>query len=278
MGNIQFQCPVELDYNGSFACMAKCPSDKGYEARNINGLRCVYKTAPENYVTLKSLPSLSKPVQPGSSSPPVSVESLRETNAQLYGVYSAELDRFNKEFAVVDEKVGREKKIQDAFKELQAAENVRDVSPQAYQDARIRYYTLTKGENWVQEERERIAKSEISPIIDQYAGQFTDMKNRDSQQRRTIDVVNGVKDKLLSVQDELQTSVNAFSRQIDGLKNLINIERRKAVQEKVKTYNWLGMILNVLLVIALAVAVVVVVRVALASRSPQATAGGAKHL
>lgn len=277
MGNIQFQCPVELDYNGPFACIAKCPTEKGYEVRNMNGsLRCVYKTNPEYYATLRSLPSLSRPNSTTGSNPPVSIESLRETNPQLYGVYSAEVDRFNKEFAVADGNVDQQKKIDDAFRALQQAENVRDTSPQAYQDARIRYYTLTKGENWMQEERQRIANAEINPILNQYTDQYTDMKNRDSQQRRTIDVVNGVKDKLLSVQDELQTSVNAFSRQIDGLKNMINMERRKAAEETVNRYEWIGTFLNVLLVIALLVAVVTIVRVISQHTGPTARFGQVK--
>lgn len=261
MGNIQFQCPVELDHHGPFACVAKCPSDKGYEVRNVNGtLQCLYKSAPENYVTLKSLPPLSRPSQPGTPVPPASVDSLKESNPQLYGTYATELDRFNKEFAVVDANVGKQQKIQDAFKALQNAENARDVSPQAYEDARIRYYTLTKGDTWLQEERERVAKAEVNPVVNQYASQYVDMQSRDTQQRRTIDVVDGVKDKLLSVQDELQTSVNAFSRQINGLKNMINIERRKAMQEKTNTYAWIGTLLNILLVIALIVAIVSIVR------------------
>jgi hypothetical protein len=86
------------------------------------------------------------------------------------------------------------------------------------------------------------------------------MKNRNEQQTRTIDVVNGVKDKLLSVQDELETSVNAFSRQINGLKNMINMEREKQVEEKKNIYGWIGIFLNILLVVAILFAIITIVR------------------
>jgi hypothetical protein len=274
MGNIQFQCPVEFDRNPTsiLSCVAKCPAEKGYEIRNVGGnLRCVYKTAPDNYVPLTPVQAIGRPTEPGKAVPPIqSYEALKSTNVNLYNNYSEEFARFQREFAVIDQKVGRDKQIQDAFQALQEAENARDVSPEAYQNARIRYYTLTKGDGWIDEERERTAKVEVTPVIKQYANQYADMKHRNEQQQRTIDVVNGVKDKLLSVQDELETSVNAFSRQINGLKNMINMEREKRVEEKVNTYSWIGIFLNILLVVAIVFAIISIVRSIMSRKSAAA--------
>jgi hypothetical protein len=91
--------------------------------------------------------------------------------------------------------------------------------------------------------------------------EYDDMKRRMNQQQRTVDVVNGVKDKLLTVQDELATSVNAFSRQISGLKNMINVERRKQAETQTKSYEWIGLLLNVILTIAIVFAVISLIRV-----------------
>lgn len=265
MGNTQFQCPVEFEQNPSapFSCVVRCPTDKGYEVRQVNGTNaCVYKTAPENYVALKAAPTLNVPIREGQPVPPApGFESLKETNLELYNRYKEEYERFQREFGVVDQKVGRQKQIQDAFQQLQDAENARDTAPEAYEEARIRYYTLTQGETWLQEERDRLEQSVVDPVIGKYASDYVDMKRRINQQRRTIDIVNAVKDKLLSVQDELATSVNAFSRQINGLKNMINIERRKQEETQANSYEWIGLFLNIVLTIAIIAAIVSLVRV-----------------
>jgi hypothetical protein len=99
----------------------KCPSQKGYEVRQVNGvLACAYKTSPENYVVLKQTPTPTVQANPTGPAPaPFGYESLKEKNIDLYNRYKNEYERFNKEFAVVDKKIERERKIQDAFRELQ---------------------------------------------------------------------------------------------------------------------------------------------------------------
>lgn len=262
MGNIQFQCPLEFQRNGHLSCTSKCPYDKGYEVRPINGaLACVYKVSPQYHVLLKNLPTIQVQMEPGKPIPPrTAYTALSETHKELFEVYDTEFKRFGQEFALMEEKIGKDKQVADAFKALQDAENVRDKSPEAYEQARVRYYTLTKGDKWLDEERQRVAQVEVAPVVQQYSGQFMDMKRREQQQRRTIDVVNGVKDKLLSVQDELAVNVGAFQRQLNGLKNMINMERKKNVQDKETTYGWVGILLNVLLVIAIVIAIVSIIK------------------
>ena len=91
----------------------------------------------------------------------------------------------------------KETLLKDAFSALQEAENIRDKSPQAYQDARIRYYTLLKGDDWVEEEKKRVLVSEVGPKVSSYMTSYYDMLRRTNQQRRTMDAVKAVKDKML---------------------------------------------------------------------------------
>jgi hypothetical protein len=60
--------------------------------------------------------------------------------------------------------------LTDAFRDLQKAENVRDKSPEAYQVARTAYYTLLKGDTWLNEEKQRIAGAEVAPEVQKYQG------------------------------------------------------------------------------------------------------------
>lgn len=126
--------------------------------------------------------------------------------------------------AVADAKLGKGDKLKVAFSNLQAAENARGSAPDAYETARVSYYTLLKGDTWVNDERERIAATEASPIADNYKNQFLDITDRVKQQKSTMELITQVKDKLLSVQDDLQFSVNTFTKQINAVKNQINID------------------------------------------------------
>lgn len=217
---------------------------------------CAYKTDPEVFVPLNPVAGLTTQ----GNDPAPSLEVLKTSAPQTYNMFVEEQSRFDKEFEVVFSKLGKDMMLKDAFADLQAAENVRDRSPEAYQDARMRYYTLLKGDTWMSEERERIAKAEVNPVVSQYDSAYRDIKKRIDQQKKTIDVVNGVKDKVLSVKDEFQYSVDTFGKQINELKNQINIEKRMRDKEKKSTWSWVDSLLNILLVVVLVYAVFTIYR------------------
>jgi hypothetical protein len=142
--------------------------------------------------------------------------------------------------------------LNDAFIALQAAENARDTAPDAYRIARTLYYTLLKGEDWKNEEKERISKAEVDPIIVEYK------KNRDSaltkynDQRKTVEVVTGLKDKVLSLKDEFKYSVDTFTHQLDKVQTAINMERRgRDTETKVDPWSWFDLFLNGAIVLGL---------------------------
>ena len=180
--------------------------------------------------------------------------------------YVTEVNRFNDALAIANAKIDAQVKIQTAFKTLQDAEAVRDQAPDAYQQARIGYYTLLKGDTWLNDEKQRVAATEAQPIVNQYINKYTTLTNQDQQQKSTINLVNGVKDKVLSVQDELQYSVDAFSRQIGDIKNQINIERHKKAQELINPLDWVDVFLNILLVLGILVAIYYVFKAVMKSR------------
>jgi hypothetical protein len=115
----------------------------------------------------------------------------------------------------------------------------------------MKYYTLLNGEEWVNEEKQRIAKSEVDPVAAKFKTEFENKSLLVEQQGKTIDVVNGLKDRVLSIRDELGYSVNAFRKQIEELRSQILIERKKGEMKERTAFDWLNLILNVLLVIGL---------------------------
>ena len=239
----------------SSRCVVKCPEDKGYDLRlNANQPRCTYYNDPKVFVDLKSAIALQ--VTPNSTTPPT-LESLKTGNwfqRYLYSLFDGAKTDFDAKFAVADAKIDKDRKIRDAFKALQDAENARAESPQAYQDARIRYYTLLKGETWVEEEKQRIANSEAMPFLKKISDTYLDMNQRMGQQRKTIEIVDSVKDKLGSLKDEYQYSVDTFSKQIGELRNQIQLERAKKQKDNTNLWGWLDTLLNVLVIVVLIIA------------------------
>ena len=245
MGN---QCPQGFQLNPTtpFTCVVQCPAEKGFTFLPVNGVpSCVYKDDNSYAVNLLVAPGVE--VKEGESLP--TVEELQTKNPAAFQKYKEAQSDFDTKFPVVYSQIEKQIETTNAFKELQAAENARDQSPEAYQAARVRYYTLVKGEDWVDEEKQRVAAAEVAPAVSKYEREYSDLTSRISQQQKTIDLATSVKDKILSVRDEMRYSANTFSKQIDDLRNQINLERKKHEEEKLtSTWSWFDIFLNVLLI------------------------------
>jgi len=255
MGNVI--CLNGFQNAGTFQCVAPCPKDKGFEfITEANTFKCVYKQNRDIAVILNPLPGTTQ--EPNK--PPISYEMLKQTNPTLYNSYEAEKNRVNAEIEKLQNSISKEQKTQDAFRELQKAENVRDVDPQGYQTARMNYYTLLKGETWRDEEKARLAKVEIEPLVSRYKTDIETNLQQIQDQSATIDAAKGVKDKVLSIKDELQYSTTTFQKQLNLLKDAITLEYRKNQEKKETGYSWIDPLLNGLIILLLIVGIVVVVR------------------
>jgi len=233
--------------------MVRCPSEKKFDLRWDEGAwRCVY--TPDDQFKY-SLTPVAPTIFKGWS-----LSELKAMNPQGATDFTAELDRVDKEFALVYGNIDKQQKINDAFRDLQKAENVRDQSPSAYQSARTAYYTLIKGADWINEERQRVSNAEVAPEVQKYRDAVSAVNVRTQEQQKTLDVVNGIKDKVLSLKDDFKYSVNTFTDQIEKVKVQLNMENRSREKETDDTWSWVDFGLNVLLVLVLLYAVYTFVR------------------
>lgn len=238
------KCPTPFVSADALTCVMPCPDDKKFVRQSSgNSYACVY--APDNQFRV-NLVTVGATSFQGSS-----LDDLRAANTQKYTEFTTEKDRFEREFTTVYGNIDKQQKINDAFRDLQNTENVRDQSPEAYQVARTAYYTLLKGENWINEERQRIAKSEVDPEVQKYAKRVETITDQRQQQQKTVDVVQGVKDRVLSLKDDFKYSVDTLYDQVEKVKLQINMENRSREKPKDSTWSWVDVILNVLLVSAL---------------------------
>lgn len=237
-------CPAgfQISPTGEFSCVHECPRTQGFTLQTVGGApSCVYTDRPTTNFPLRILP--------GSPQTP---EQLAQ--------YTAATEEYNNALQLAMNSVSRDDRLADAFKALQTAENTRDTAPQAYQEARVRYYTLLRGDEWANEEQARILKAEAKPKIDTYLATYTDLATRKNQQQHTMDTVNAVKDKVLSMKDDFKMTTDVFSKQIAELKNQIQLESKAKAVTTSSLLGWVDMLLNGLLVLALLVAVYVIGR------------------
>jgi len=239
--------------NDSSRCVPNCPTQANFELQMRNGVpACVYKSDSKIYFSLKSVSAMALSIV---QQIPDYDAFLRYSNnptwSALVGQYRTAKEDYDKESALALGKIDKDTQLAEAFRQLQAAENVRDQSPEAYQEARVRYYTLLKGDTWAQEEANRIENAEAQPKVNQFLAAYSDLNTRIDQQQRTVDVVTGVKDKILSLKDDFAMTTNVFAKQIADLKNQIQIEKRTKVEETQDIMGWIGFLLNIVLVVVL---------------------------
>jgi hypothetical protein len=238
----------------AYSCVVDCPRDKGFAFELINGKpACAYFTDHQYFVPITPIPTISTPA--GQPVP---------TAAEI-PTFKAELDTFNKNFPPVLAQVDRRRQLDDAYKAMQIAENSADESPEAYQDARVRYYTLLKGETWKEQEAKRVGNSEAQPVIQSYVQRLTAAEDQNQKQVQTLDVIKGVQDKVLSVKDDLKYSVDTFQKQIRDLQSEILIERHKSTESTNTMWTFFDLGLNILLFFLLATLIVIAYRKLFAS-------------
>lgn len=237
-------CPAgfQISPTGEFSCVHECPRTRGFTLQVVGGApACVYTDRPTTSFPLRILPGDPK---------------TPEQNAQ----YVAATEEYTNALQIAINGISSENQLADAFNALQTAENARDTAPQAYQEARVRYYTLLRGNGWAAEERARILNAEAQPKADTYLASYRDLATRRNQQQLTMDTVNAVKDKVLSMKDDFKMTTDVFSKQIAALKNQIQLESKSKAVTASSLMSWVDMLLNGLLVLALLIAVYVIGR------------------
>jgi hypothetical protein len=249
MGN----CPSEFAASpvGFGSCIVPCPAQKNYELRvgDKGVLSCAYTGDPSISVPVLPVPAVQKP------GPPFSYKEL--PNAVIY---ENEIKRFSDAIAVTDANIDKQVKINAAFKKLQESENARDTAPDAYQSARVAYYTLIKGDTWINEEKNRVANSEAQPVINNILDKYRNLQYTRSRQQAVIDSMNNVKQSVLGVKDDLDFSVSNFQKHIEDIKNQINKDKREQDIQLAKATTWTEVLLNWLIGLSTLMAIYFLVR------------------
>ena len=252
-------CPVEFTLSpAGNTCIVKCPTAKNYNMTSSGSiLSCTHKTDKTATVQLMTAPTYSVHPQWVSHASRISYTGYPESHR---GAYEAEFKRFNDALAVEDAKIDKTTKLATAFNKLQESENARDTAPDAYQTARVAYYTLLKGDTWIEEEKNRVANAEAQPIINNFLDKYKGLQYTRSRQQAVIDSMNNVKQSVLGVKDDLDFSVSNFQKHIDDIKNQINKDKRDQDIQLAKATTWIEVILNWMIALVSLIAIYFLVK------------------
>ena len=229
-------------------------------------LSCTHNT--DKTATVQLIPTASYPIRPEwiSWASAIGYTGYPESHR---GAYETEIKRFNDAIAVADANIDKSTKISTAFNKLQAAENARDEAPDAYQTARVAYYTLVKGDTWLNEEKNRVANAEAQPVINNLLDKYKNLQYTRSRQQAVIDSMNNVKESVLGVKDDLDFSVSNFQKHLEDIKNQINKDKRDQDIQLSKATTWTEVLLNWLIALSTLMAIYFLVRYLMRSKPGQ---------
>jgi hypothetical protein len=83
---------------------------------------------------------------------------------------------------VCDAACQRQKTLDGLKAALDAKSATRDQDPEGYEQARINYYTALKGQGWLAEEKNKIAKRDIEPTVSAYTTEFKNLSDQKKNQ------------------------------------------------------------------------------------------------
>jgi hypothetical protein len=88
---------------------------------------------------------------------------------------------------------------------LKSALDQTEEGTEAYEKARIAYYTLLNGQGWLNTEKQRIATQVVEPVLKQYKNTYDSLKGEKKSQAIFTNLSN-----MLTSQEEADQSTNMF--------------------------------------------------------------------
>jgi len=124
-----------------------------------------------------------------------------------------------------------------------AAEN-QDQDPEAYEQARIAYYTLLNGQGWLNSEKDRIAREEVQPILNSYNSTYTALKGEKESQSAFMSLANNLK-----AQEAGDKESNKFlQKQVNKEKDKADVlDRLNSLSAPVASSSYIPIIIDILI-------------------------------
>ena len=112
----------------------------------------------------------------------------------------------------------KQKDLQVAFEAASA-----DTDPLTKQLAQFNYNSVKNGPDWSRQEKAKIIKTQIDPVLKRYQAQFTSLQGDHQQKRDVVDAVEKVKDQ----QAALRKTVEQQMKEVQEKEDLMQLRNRE---------------------------------------------------
>jgi hypothetical protein len=112
----------------------------------------------------------------------------------------------------------KQKDLQVAFEAASA-----DTDPLTKQLAQFNYNSVKNGPDWSRQEKAKIIKTQIDPVLKRYQAQFTALQGDHQQKRDVVDAVEKVKDQ----QAALRKTVEQQMKEVQEKEDLMQLRNRE---------------------------------------------------
>lgn len=248
-------------------CVQKCPAPYKFyeigigkeESGTVNrNPMCVYPDNDKVWVQVDSRPKVPAAMAALLRLANVTYKDLSGMDTELFDSYRRTTRSFNRDIRAANAKLTERERVDRAFKDMQAKEESRDEDPDAYEAARSAYYTLTSGTGWADAERERVAKTEVAPVLKEYDNKFAEVDSKHTEYNRVVELINKFRTQVMQGREDLSATLDAVYKHLGNAKSQVNIQKRLAHEQTSFLAEWFDTILNVLLVIVILVGCIMI--------------------
>jgi hypothetical protein len=127
-----------------------------------------------------------------------------------------------------------------------AAKN-KESDPTTYEQARIKYYTLLEGQSWLKTEKERVAKTEVEPVVSGYTTKYSDLKKESSTNNTFVNLANTVKSQQENIDEKNLALKNQLSAQSNKANALERLYELTGLPAGITTMPYIPIILDVII-------------------------------
>jgi len=155
----------------------------------------------------------------------------------------------DKTMDVCDIQCQRDKQLKQLNSAMVAAIQNKDTNPEAYEKAKVDYYTVKEGQGWLSKDKEDKANQAVQPILDSYQTKFDKMKDDIKYQTMRLQAKQDALNSQVGDEDE----VRFIQSQIEKEREAASVYRRTKELEglPVDVYAWLPSFLDFLLSITI---------------------------
>jgi hypothetical protein len=120
----------------------------------------------------------------------------------------------------------KQKDLATAFQAFQAATKNKDADPETYAWAKFQYMSLKNGPEWAAQEKQRLVKTQIDPILTKYQQEFVASEGEIAAQRQLVDVVESVEAKQSQMKAAFEAQMKALDESVSEKRDKVGVWNR----------------------------------------------------